>query len=502
MRFAPSPLLFPARHRRRARLSSPLGLLLLLLAAVPAQAQVPGPERTYTFGAAQDRVMATSSAMTAARAGVDASQSSASAVSGLNLPVLSIDAQYFRYQKTLEVSLSAARNLVESSINGFLASLPGAPAVPPALGGLVSGALDRIPDSLSTTVRQNIWRPTLTLLWPIYTGGMSDATQDAAQAGARQAEAELLSAADALGLQLVAAYFGQQLAAQVVSTSGQNLDRFARYLDNALKLERQGMLSRAQRLQVEVARNAAERQLLRARNEYQTAQAVLTRLLREEGTVAPATPLFAQSQPLAPVQTFIDEGRANSPALMRLAALRDISSSGVKAARSLALPRVYGFGSYNFNADNAVLPDPDWIVGVGVHYTLFSNVDRQATESAARAREQQAEAAWSQAGDDVATLIERSWQGVETARQQFMLLATNMTAAEENVRVHDLGFREGQANATELIDAQVALSVARTQRAAAAYEYDLALAQLLAASGRMQEYAQHVARADQRMPLP
>ncbi|MDM0047319.1 TolC family protein [Variovorax dokdonensis] len=476
--------------------------MLLLVAATGAQGQGGAAGASYSFVAAQDRLSSTSSALTAARAGVDASQNSAQAVSGLNLPILSIDAQYFRYQKTLEVSLTAARNLVESSINGFLASLPVTPTVPPAVSGLVAGALKRIPDSLSTKVQQNIWRPTVTLLWPIYTGGMSGATQDAAQASARQAQAELMSVSDQLGLQLVAAYFGQQLAAQVVQTSQQNLDRFQRHLDNALKIERQGMLSKAQRLQVEVARNAAERQLLRARNDYETAQAVLTRLLNESGKVQPSTPLFAQSRPLPPAQQFVDEGRANSPALMRLAALRDISKSGVKAAQSLAMPQVYGFGSYNFNSDNAVLPDPDWIVGVGVHYTLFSNVDRQATESAARAREQQAEAAWAQAGNDVATLIERSWQGVETARQQFLLLATNMTAAEENVRVHDLGFREGQANATELIDAQVALSVAQTQRAAAAYEYDLALAQLLAASGRMQEYAQHVARADQTLSLP
>lgn len=461
-----------------------------------------GHPRSYTFGAAQERLAATSSGLTAARAGVDASRSSADAVSGLNLPILSVDAQYFRYQKTIEISLAAARNLVQSAINGFLASSPLAPVIPPQVGGLVNNALGQIPDSVSGTVTDNIWRPTLTLLWPIYTGGMSSATLDAAQAQTRQAEAELTAYSDTLGLQLVAAYFGQQLAAQVVATSQQNLDRFQLHHDNALKMERQGVLSKAQRLQVEVARNAGERQLLRAQNEYETAQAVLTRLLREGNAVQPVTPLFAQSQPLEPVQAFIDSGRANSPTLARLAALRDVSRSGVKAAQSLALPKVYGFGSYNFNSKNAVLPDPDWIVGVGLHYTLFSNVDRKSAEGAARAREQQADAAIEQAGTDIETVIVRSYQGVETSRKQFLLLAANIVAAEENVRVHTLGFREGQANATELIDAQVALSVALTQRAAAAYEYDLALAQLLAASGRMNDYPQHIARADQRMSAP
>lgn len=480
-------------------------LLLAWAAAAAAHAQQPpvaSPSvaaRSYTFNAAQDRLSATSSGLTAARAGLDASRNSANAVSGLNLPILSIDAQYFRYQKTIEVSLAAGRTLVEQAINGFLASSPIGQAVAPVISGPVNNALSQIPDSVSGTIADNIWRPTVTLLWPLYTGGMSTATQEAAQAQTRQSEAELSSYSDTLNLQLVGAYFGQQLAAQVVATSRQNLDRFQQHYDNALKLERQGMLAKAQRLQMEVARNAAERQLLRAQNEYETAQAVLTRLLKESGMVQPVTPLFAQSQPLEPVQAFIDSGRGNSPALARLAALRDMSRSGVKAAESLSLPKVYGFGSYNFNSKNAVLPDPDWIVGVGLHYTLFSNVDRKSAEGAARAREEQANAAVEQAGTDIETLIVRSWQGVETSRRQFMLLGTNITAAEESVRVHALGFREGQTNATELIDAQVALSVAHTQRAAAAYEYDLALAQLLAASGRMNDYPQHIARADQRM---
>lgn len=500
------------RTREPATVGQRAALAALFAATVAAHAQLPPPQpppqaasgavRSYSFNAAQERLAATNSGLTAARAGLDASRSSADAVAGLNLPILSIDAQYFRYQKTIEISLAAGRNLVAQAINGFLASSPIGQAVAPIISGPVNNALGQIPDSVSGTINDNIWRPTLTLLWPIYTGGMSSATQDAAQAQTRQAEAELTAFGDTLSLQLVAAYFGQQLAAQVVATSQQNLDRFQTHYDNALKMERQGMLAKAQRLQMEVARNAAERQLLRASNEYETAQAVLARLLQEGGNIQPVTPLFAQSQPLEPVQAFIDSGRANSPALARLAALRDVSRSGVKAAQSLALPKVYGFGSYNFNSKNAVLPDPDWIVGVGLHYTLFSNVDRKSAEGAARAREQQASAAMDQAGSDIETLIVRSYQNVETSRRQFMLLGPNIASAEENVRVHALGFREGQANATELIDAQVALSVAHTQRAAAAYEYDLALAQLLAASGRMDDFPQHVARADQRMSAP
>lgn len=471
---------------------------LLLLAAGAAAAQGSGPR--YSFEAARERAVESSNGLSAARAGAEASRNTAEATSSINLPILSLDAQAFRYQKTIDISLRNARDAVIGSVNGLLAHLP----VPLSSGSVfgANAAMAQLPGSLKVGVTQNVWRPTLTLLWPIYTGGLSTAAHEAAKAGARQAEAELLQAQDALDLSLVAAYFGQQLAAQLVETSRQNLERFELHYQNALKMEHQGVLSKAERLQLEVARNAAQRQLLRATNDHDTAAAVLTRLLNESGTVQPQTPLFALSAPIEPMQQFVAAGKERSPLLMRLQALHDASRSGVQAAQAQLLPKVYGFGSYNMNPRNAVLPDPDWIVGIGVHYTLFSNIDRQSTQAAARAREQQARSAIDQAGSDVETLIVRSYHGLETSRKEFMLLSTNMVAAEENVRVHAIGFREGQLSSASLIDAQVALSMAQTQRAAAAYEYDIGLAQLLAASGQMQQFQQYLARADQRVTPP
>ena len=142
-----------ASTRRALALALTLGGLL---AAGAAGAQ--GAGASYTFDGARDRMAASSSAMAAARANADASRSSADAVGAINLPIVSIDAQAFRYQKTLEVSLDALRNAagaVNASINGFLASLPtGAlPAGSAArIGNLGADALARIPDALNATL--------------------------------------------------------------------------------------------------------------------------------------------------------------------------------------------------------------------------------------------------------------------------------------------------------------------------------------------------------------
>jgi outer membrane protein TolC len=462
-------------------------------------------DRGLSFSAAQEQLLSNSDNLASAKAGLRARQDQADAVRALGAPSVFLDAQVLRYRKTIDISLDPAKQLVQSSVDGFLASLPGLlPGLPTSVIDQITtgvdlglaGALGGLPSSAWLRTEETLFRPTVTAVAPIYTGGLITATKEAAKAGVRQADAELAASTDLTVLRLVQAYFGQQLAAQVLQVSTENRDGFERHFQDALKIEREGFISKAQRLQVQVARDAAQRQYERAAGEYENARTSLAQLLKEKTPVQPTSPLFVNTAPLEPASQFVDSALANQPELKKLGAMRDQAAQGVKAVQATQKPKVYGFAEYNLNQDDALLIEPDWIVGLGVHYTLLSGLNRSKAVSAARHREVQADLAVSAARTALETLTLRAHRQVETAQRQYALLAINMEAARENLRLHDLAFREGQANAAEVIDARVALSIAETQRAAAAYEYDLTLAELLSASGRIQEYGDYVARAD------
>src|SRR5690606_18375666 len=130
-------------------------------------------------------------------------------------------------------------------------------------------------------------------------------------------------------------------------------------------------------LQVEVARNTAERARIRAELELRTASEALARFLDVEGrSVLPTTPLFVNSQPLAPVDDYIASATDQHPQVRAAQAGEDVAKAGVDLARSRYLPQAYAFGEYNLNRGNALPVEPDWIVGVGVRYTFLSNIDR------------------------------------------------------------------------------------------------------------------------------
>jgi outer membrane protein TolC len=83
------------------------------------------------------------------------------------------------------------------------------------------------------------------------------------------------------------------------------------------------------------------------------------------------------------------------------------------------------------------------------------------------------------------------------ARDQFDTLARSIALAQENIRVRTLAFREGLATTLEVVDAEVQLSRARIERAAAAYQFDVALAEMLEASGQADRFDEYRQRGEE-----
>ena len=63
--------------------------------------------------------------------------------------------------------------------------------------------------------------------------------------------------------------------------------------------------------------------------------------------------------------------------------------------------------------------------------------------------------------------------------------------AEENVRLRDKAFGQGLSTSLDVVDAQSQLAGVKTQRAAAAYQYVVSLARLLALSGQRNSFNQY-----------
>ena len=444
----------------------------LLLATATGHAQETPARVELTFEQAHARLEQVSDALAAADANLRGKQDLADASRRMRLPELSLEARYMEFQKTLE--------------------LPPGSLAPVAEAFGIDSPL---------RFRQRDWRmrPMVTAVLPLYTGGQIPAARGAAAAAVREADAERAQQAQRLVSELVEAYFGLRLAEQAVAVRREIRDGMERHLAHTALLEREGFATRAQRMQATVARDGSEREYRKAVNERDAASAGLALMLRSGGPLVPATPLFVDSAPVGTLEEFTRAALDNHPQLAQLRALDAQAGEGVRAQQAALKPQVFLFGQYDLHREDALLTDPDWAFGVGVKYTFLSGRDRPRRISAARAQQDQAQAALREAQNRVAIGVAQAWNALETARQQYLLQDSSIGHARENLRLQELSFREGQSTSLDVIDARLGLGGALVERARAAFEYDVALARLLELSGQSARFADHIRRADHKV---
>ncbi|PJG59601.1 TolC family protein, partial [Aeromonas cavernicola] len=78
-------------------------------------------------------------------------------------------------------------------------------------------------------------------------------------------------------------------------------------------------------------------------------------------------------------------------------------------------------------------------------------------------------------------------QGLE----EYQSLASTQALAQETVRLRDNAFGQGLSTSLDVVDARTQLAGVKTQRAAAAYQYVVSLARLLALSGQIERFKQY-----------
>ena len=459
----------PVRTAPPALGRMPALLLSLALCLVPTAARTEG----LSIDEARRRLEESSDSLRAARLMQEARGLEADAARSLVLPTVSATVMYSKLQRKFELNTSP-------------------------LAAVVPG----FPSELDLTYKNEGVRPIVSFNWPIFTGGKITAAQQLAGARTTEAGAAVRGTSEALTTRLVSAYYGLQLAEHALAVRQSVFEALTQHLHQAQRFETTGLIPRADRLHAQVAYDESRRELLKAQDDRALAQSALNHLLDSKGDVEPASPLFVRSAPVEPLNTWLDQGLSAHPALAILDAKREQTLQLQTIEKSRLLPDVVATGFYELNHDVLTPVEPDWLVGVVVHMTLFDNQDRLSRIEASKRETRSVEALKAQTQSDLSTLIEKRWRELEQARNRYLLLESSISLAEENVRLREAGFREGQATSLDLVDARLSLAKAQIERAQAARDYDVSLAELLESCGQSERFTDYANRADIRVETP
>jgi outer membrane protein TolC len=329
---------------------------------------------------------------------------------------------------------------------------------------------------------QQYWKANVSVTWPVYTGGQISAAKQAAEARQDESHEKLRTTESSLTSELTRRYFGLRLTEKVAAIRKQVLDAMNRHLQEALTLENTGVIARSERLHAEVSVAEANRLHMRAVRDVSLARTALESILSIQEPVVPTTSLFI-STALEPLGFFSEKAFSNNPVLGQIAAQCQQSNAGIQKEIGTFLPEVYLFGIRELYTQDLTVLDPEWAVGVGLSWTIFEGLSGSNRLKAARFVEKKVRFLEQRARQDIATLVEKRYQELMKALEQYNAVAVSRNLTEEYVRIRQRAFEEGMATSLDVVDAQLALSRVLVERLNAAFEFDVALSELLETCG-------------------
>ncbi len=438
------------------------------------------------FDDAWQQVLQNNQGLAAERSGVTRAEQLAEAATALNLPQIDLQGNYTRLEKPVELDLMDL-NPIASNKQSPLLNSPVVQQLIQQLGGASA--------FVTPFTEQDVVTSSVQALWPLYAGGRIDSAQSIRRAQIDEAQQQFSLKQQAAFETLTQRYYGLVLARHVVVTRQKLEQALVRHLEQARKLEAQGQIAAVERLSAESAAAKAHVETLAAQRQAEIAELALANLVQQSASFEPSQPLFIHSQ-LPPADEFVRQTLAAHPGLKLLAAKQHQADGLLTLEQGKRLPELFLFGNYSLYEQDTLAAKmaPDWLVGVGVKVPLVSRDGLSDTVQAATTTQVQVKQLLAQLRQDLRLLVEKSWREADLAREQYQALAVTEQLAQENVRLREQAFRQGLGTSLDVEDAQSKLAGVLTQRQAAAYQYVVCLARLLALSGRQNEFSHYQQR--------
>lgn len=282
-------------------------------------------------------------------------------------------------------------------------------------------------------------------------------------------------------------YFNMLNATNMKALRQESVDRLQAHLDNVIAQYNVGIVARADVLRSEVELANAQQNYITASNEYDVAEATLNNII---GTPLGTTLLLKDRLQYEPYENDMAYCLAYSeqhrPELKQAEYAIDSAEAALVVARSGHMPKVYANASNNWGGNGSDWPgddDENWSVGVTASMNVFdSGVTwskiHAAQENLAKAKESQR-----QIKDNVELEVRTDYLNLREAEKRITTTQVAVASAEEDYHIAVVRYQAGVGTNIDVMDAQEALTQAKTNYYQALYNYNTSKAALNTSMG-------------------
>lgn len=327
----------------------------------------------------------------------------------------------------------------------------------------------------------------ITASLPIFTGGELQGQIGQAKANYRSMLSAEEQAYNEMKETATTGYFNMLNATNMKALRQESVDRLQAHLDNVIAQYNVGIVARADVLRSEVELANAKQDYITASNEYDVAEATLNNII---GTPLGTTLLLKDRLQYEPYENDMAYCLAYSeqhrPELKQAEYAIDSAEAALVVARSGHMPKVYANASNNWGGNGSDWPgddDENWSVGVTASMNVFdSGVTwskiHAAQENLAKAKESQR-----QIKDNVELEVRTDYLSMREAEKRITTAQVAVASAEEDYHIAVVRYQAGVGTNIDVMDAQEALTQAKTNYYQALYNYNTSKAALNTSMG-------------------
>jgi outer membrane protein TolC len=329
----------------------------------------------------------------------------------------------------------------------------------------------------------------VTLQQSIYTAGRVGAAMRAAKAARGYARQNLEAVLKEVTYGVKASFGGVLLAQEMSDLAKQSLELTEAHLKNVEQLYKQGVASEYELIRARVQVAQMVPQSIKADNELDRALIVFrnTLGLSADEKVIPDGKLERNL-----VETSVEEAFALAKQKRNELAAARLRVDGMKAALDVAradrYPSLSFIGNAYLDTEQPELDEKEWrtkmwSATVNLSLPIFDGLRTKGKIKQTRALYEQARLLSEQTLDGVRLEVEQAVSKLAEARKLVDSQVASVEQAQKGLDIADIRYKNGVGTQLELLDAQVALTTARTNYFTAVYEHFMAVAELERATG-------------------
>lgn len=323
----------------------------------------------------------------------------------------------------------------------------------------------------------------LRMNWNIYSGGRVESQIRQAELGTTGADFNIQKVQQQVKLDTTTGYYNILQTDNLVAVNQETVTSLKKHLQNVQAKVEAGVVARVDLLRAEVELANAEQNLIKAQHNNTLAVSSLLNLMNMD---AAAEIQLAEDLQYVPdtreLEDCINIAQNDRPDINQAMINIKIAENGVNQATSGKKPSLSLSATTAW--DSKLLPEDDnWSVGLSASWNVFDAGVTNAKVKQAESSLEKAKLQYEQVMDSAEQEVRQSFLSMREAEKRYTTTNVVVAKAQEDLNIAQEKYLAGVGTNLEVIDAQLALTQARTNQVQALYDYNINKAKLDKAIG-------------------